>query len=331
MGQDITVNAVDKNVLAKLLCWGDTHLCSKNYGAHQNYPLETLYYFDKVTNIATEREADYIIGTGDLTYGRFHTLEYRGQVEDILKRQYNLTNGKRYEIKGNHDEASYGKTEYEYYLDRGLFKGSTYIKIGNVNINMVDFGCRNKTDVILGGEDEINVIITHGFFAFEGSDMPFYGEPILLDEFEKWYGVDYIICGHIHQEHMIQGAIKNSKGEYHECVVHYLPCLSRPSYHEGANPDVGTVVMLTVYDDNTMLYETIDVPLLPLEQSFNIAVKEKKKEHLESVRVDVSEVVNQLASHKRMIGNPEDIIMSKSDIPEKYRLKAVNLLRNATR
>jgi predicted phosphodiesterase len=325
------VDSIEKDVLAKVLIYGDSHLSSKNYGAHQNYPIETLYYLNKVTELAEKNKVDCLIGTGDLTYGRFHTLEYRNKVEQLLQRQFELTHGHRYEIKGNHDKASYGMTEYEYYLNRGMFKGSTYMKIGNVNINMVDYEDYEDADVVLGGEDEINVIITHGYFCFEDSNMSVYGVPVMLDNFDKWYGVDYIICGHIHQEHMIQGTIKNSDGEFHDCVVHYLPCLSRPSYHEGSNPEVGTVVQLTIYSDNTMQYDLIDVPLLPLEQSFNLAMKEKRKEHAESIKVDVSDVVNQLASHKRMVGNPEDIIMSKTDLPEKYRVKAVKLLKDATR
>lgn len=320
-----------KNILAKIVISGDPHLSSKNYGAHQNYPNESLYYYNLVGDIIEERQATHSVELGDFSYGRFHTLDYRLKVEEQLNRHLKLVNGNRWEIKGNHDQASYGTTEFEYYLSRGMFRGSEYIKIGNVNINMVDFGKYNETDVVLGGDDEINVILTHGYFTFENSKMPAYGDPIILDNFEKWYGADYIICGHIHQEHMLEGAIKNSNGDSHECVVHYLPCLTRPSFLEDGNPTIGTVVMLTIYDDNTMLYETIDVPLLPLEQSFNLALREKKKAHKEHVHVDVSDVVNQLASHKRVVGNPEDIIMAKEDIPEKYRLKAVKLLMNANK
>ena len=319
------------NILARILITGDSHLSSRNYGAHQNYPKETLHYFRLTTDMAKELGATHYIGLGDFTYGRFHSLEYREEVEKILQEQYEITNGNRWEIKGNHDEASYGKTEYEYYKGRGMIRGSEYIKIGNVNINMVDYGKYNETNVVLGGEDEINVILTHGYFVFNNTQMPAYGDPIYLDNFEEWCGVDYIICGHIHQEHIFDGYISNSEGKSHPCVVHYLPCLSRPAYLGELTPEVGRVVLLTIYDNGTMKYDMIDVPLLPIEQSFNLALKEKKKKHSEYVHVDVSDVVKQLASHQRTIGNPEDIIMAKADIPEKYRIKAVDLLKNATK
>jgi len=279
--------------------------------------------------MAKERQVTHIIGLGDLTYGRFNTLEYREAVEELLIEQNQITNGNRWEIKGNHDEASYGKTEYEYYISRGLIRGSQHLRIGNVNINMVDFGKVETTDVVLGGEDEINLILAHGYFLFQNNRMPAYGEPFMLDNFEKWYGVDYIVCGHIHHEHMLEGAITNSAGNTHPCVLHYLPCLSRPAYIEGMTPEIGTVVMLTIYDNNVMKYETIDITLLPIEESFNLALREKKKQHQEYVHVDINDIVKQLATHKRVVGNPEDIIMSKTDAPEKYRLKAIQLLQSA--
>lgn len=323
--------SADVEVLAKIILSGDPHLSSKNRGAHNDYPSESLYYYNLVGNIAEQHGATHSIDLGDFSYGRFHTLEYRMKVEDELKRQLDYFKGNKWGIKGNHDSASYGKTEFEYYLSRKLFKGSEYIKIGNVNINMVDFDKYDETEVILGGEDEINVIVTHGYFKFSDSNLPPYGDPIILDNYEKWYGADYIICGHIHEEHLLEGAIHKEDGSFHECVLHYLPSLPRPSYLGDATPTMGTVVILTVYANNTMLYETIDVPLLPMEQSFNLALKDKQKEHRELVHVDVTDVVNSLANHQRVIGDPEVIIMSKEDIPEKYRLKAIELLKNASK
>lgn len=120
--------------LATILIYGDIHLNSKNYGGHKDYANESLGYFQKITETAQEIGATHIIGLGDFTFSRFHTLEYRSKVEDELEKQYKLTNGNRFELKGNHDVAGYGMTEYEYYVEKGLLRPSTNLQIGNVNI-----------------------------------------------------------------------------------------------------------------------------------------------------------------------------------------------------
>lgn len=315
------------NVIAKIMVFGDSHLSSKNYGGHRNYPEESLFYLNKMTEIAEEQGVTHMIGLGDLTYGRFHTIEYREKVDEILVKQRELTCGNRYELMGNHDIATYGKTERDYYVKRGLIRPSENIQIGAVNINMVDFGKYNDTDVIIE-EDKINMVLTHGYFIFEDTQLPNYGNPVYLDNFEKWYGVNYIICGHIHNEHRLSGRIIKD-GRSVDTLVHYLPCLSRPSYTPELLSDTGTIVILDIMDDGTMQYNYLDVPLWDIAKSFNVAMIEKKKQHKESVAVDITDVVQRLNNHERVIGNPEDIISSMNNVDIKYRLRAIELLKQA--
>ena len=110
--------------IGKILIYGDIHLSSKNYGGHRDYARESLEYFKKITEAVEKHNISCLIGTGDFTFGRFHSLEYRKAVEDELEKQFKLTNGNRYELKGNHDSATYGMTEYEYYTYKGLLKKS---------------------------------------------------------------------------------------------------------------------------------------------------------------------------------------------------------------
>ena len=77
------------NVLAKIGIYGDMHLSSKNYGAHRDYPSESLEYFQAITLKTKELGLTYLIGTGDFTYGRFHSLEYRLAIEKELQEQKN--------------------------------------------------------------------------------------------------------------------------------------------------------------------------------------------------------------------------------------------------
>lgn len=316
--------------LARILIYGDIHLNSKNYGAHVNYAKESLHYFKYITDKAEELKATHIIGLGDLTYGRFHSLEYRAEVEQLLERQFKLTNGNRYELKGNHDSATYGMTEYEYYVSKGLLKESTNLRYGNVNISMVDHNKHLDGTILPPGKDgDINVVLAHNFFKFKDTRIADYGKAVELDNFTDWFGVDYLICGHIHKYELFDGiVIKDAVS--HPMVVNYVGCLCRPSYRAGHMDEVGHLVYLVINDDNTMRYDILDVPLWKMEESFNIDEKmiEQQKKEEKAKRVDISDIVQQLNSHERSVGNPEDIIEAMSGIDERYKKKAIELLKN---
>lgn len=314
-------------ILAKVAIYGDIHLSSKSYGAHRDYPNESLYYFKLITDKTIEKNATHLIGLGDLTYGRFNTLEYREQVEAELERQIKQVGNNRYELKGNHDSATYGMTEYEYYVKKGKINTSRNIRIGKVNISMVDSGQHNNTEILIDN-DSINVVLAHDFFKFSDTEIADYGKSIILDDLHKWYGIDYLICGHIHNYHLFKGLmIKEGIGK--ETLVNYLGSLCRPSFRAGHMDEVGRMCFLTIMDDGTMEYEIEEIPLLSLEESFNLELKAeqaKAKEEKEN-RLDISDIVQQLNSHERNIGNPEDIIAAMGGIDAKYKNKAIELLK----
>ena len=318
--------------IARILVYGDIHLCSKNYGAHNNYAEESLDCFRKITKAVEETEATHLIGLGDLTYGRFNTLEYREAVESEMLKQFRFVRGKRYELKGNDDSASYGMTEYEYYIKKGLINRSENLDIGeNVKLTMVDYGKHLSTIPNIGEEGKsINVILAHDYFKFNDTYMNPMGKYILLDNFEKWFGADYIICGHIHTQHSFDGVITKNIGGVargHRAHVQYLGALTRPSYREGHIDTVGNLALLTVKDTGELEYTILNVELPSIEESFNIAIKEAEKRAKQEKRLDISDIINQLNSHERHVGNPEDIILNMKDIPEKYKNKAIELLK----
>lgn len=318
--------------LERILIYGDPHLSSKNYGAHINYPAESLECFKKVTKIAEEQGATMLIGLGDLTYGRFNTLEYREAVENELIRQYNIVNGRHFQLKGNHDKASYGMTEYEYYIKKGLLKPACNITVGSVHITMVDYGQHDKIEPNFCNDGEgLNVIFAHDFFRFKDTQAPDFGNYIELDRFERWYGVDYLICGHIHSQLAFNGLmVKNIDGEERgrRIMVQYPGSLPRPSYREGHMDLVGQVILLVVKDTGELEYTILDVDLLPLEESFNLVKKalDKEAKAKKEQRVDISDVIDRLNNHQRNIGNPEDIIAALN-IDDKYKNKAIELLK----
>ena len=311
------------NILAKIGIIGDTHLNSKNYGAHRNYPKESLEYFNKVTEITREQQLTHLIGTGDFSYGRFHSLEYRLEVEKNLEEQNEITKGNRYELKGNHDSAGYGFTERDYYIEKGLLHPSCNFQIGNLNLSMVDYWAHENTPVIIEDTlDKVNMIIVHDYFKFENSGIGNFGKSIDLDKFEKWYGVDYIVAGHIHKIMKFTGyMIKDNIA--HETTVDYLGCMNRPAYREGSMDEVGRMLVVTVFDDAPIDISYIDIPLWSLQ------AKQKQKQIEKEKRIDISDIVKQLDAHDRNMGNPEDIIESMEGIDERYKKKAIDLLSQA--
>jgi len=318
--------------LAKILISGDDHLKSKNHGQHIDYAKESFNYFKGLGDLCIERGITHWIGLGDLTYGRFNSLEYRDLVEEEFRRQNNILKGNRWIIKGNHDSASYGMTEYEYFLKKGYFKGSQILQIGNLNLSMVDFGKYNDTEVKIEPDKE-NIILTHGYFAFKGGKYNF-GEPTILDDMKQWAGASMIVCGHIHTKAALEGVIIGEDGEGHKTSVIYLPCLSRPAYIQAGNPEKGEVMEITVYE-NKVESNIIELDLLPLEQSFNIEkIKEEqaKKEAAAGKRVNIQDIVKELSSYndgKFSFSNPEDIIMAQTGVPDLVKKKACDYLKYA--
>ena len=319
------------SAIAKILVYGDLHLSSKNYGAHNNYPEETLGILKKIADKAEEVGAKYVIGLGDLSFGRFNTLEYRDRVETELNRILKTCNGNHYFLKGNHDSASYGMTEYEYYIKKGLIKEPCDFDIGEVSFKLINYGEIPNHKMNLNRANT-NFVFVHDFVAFKDSIMPNYGKPVLIDELDDWFGVDFVIAGHIHKSGAYEGAItKEIDGQTYarRVIIDYPGCMSRPSYQGDETDKEGHMVVLTVYSDGNVDYDRQNIELLPIEESFNLAVKqaEKEKEEEKKNRVDITDIVSNLDTHERSIGDPESIIMGLNNIAEKYKNKAIELLK----
>ena len=172
----------------------------------------------------------------------------------------------------------------------------------------------------------------HDYFTFSDTKLPDYGKAKNLDRFEKWFGVQHIIGGHIHNPEIFDGVIiKEVDGQPvgFRTMVDYLGSLSRPQYREGHTKEVGYLLLITVYDNGEYKYDRMEIKLPSLAETFNLSMKEKERQLKESKegRVDISDIVHNLDEHERSIGNPEDIILSLEGVDERYKLKAIELLK----
>lgn len=302
----------------RILVYGDIHLSSKNYGMHRDYPNESLALLKHITETAIEVRATHIIGLGDFSYGRFHSLEYRMEVENELKRQNMITNGNRYELKGNHDKASYGMTEYEYYLIQGLLKSTEHLSFDKASISLLDYG----KDKVTIEENKQNIVLMHDYYKFNDSNLPVYGEPKILDTKTEWKGVDFIFGGHIHDTIKLNGVIADS-GKTTGLV--YLGCPCRPSYSDKLQ-DKGYYGLISLSDDKVNI-EIIDFDLPSISETFNL--DEIEKERVERKRVNVDDITESLNSHSRLTGEPIDKVNALTNVKEEYKQKAIDLLMMA--
>ena len=109
--------------------------------------------------------------------------------------------------------------------------------------------------------------------------------------------------------------------------MHQLPCLPRPEYLGDRTPEKGAVIVLRVYDDKEPEAVRLEFPLLPIEQSFNLALKSKQDEDSARKHVDVSSVVKGLAEFEREIGDTESYIKGLVGVKAEYKEKALELLK----
>lgn len=318
------------SILAKILTEGDKHFSSKNYGGHKDYPKETLYYANMIKEIIKTEGITHYLNAGDFSYGRFDKLEYRAEIDKILKELNELTNGNVWFLKGNHDSASYGTTEFEYYAAAGAFKTSENLDFalgtpgGGLHIEMKDFGDFSKFNGVTGA---FNLLITHGYFTFDKENTVIKPQ-LVLAEHADWADVDMILCGHIHSESFLRGKGYGGK----PIAIHYLPCLSRPAYIRDGMADDASVDIITVYDDGTVNLEQHEIKLLPLEVSFDIAAimsQDQKSEESQRVAIDVSDIAKKMEDHVRVMSDPVVAIESSNEIPNEVKQIAVELIKAA--
>ena len=321
---------MSRELIARILIDGDHHYGSKNHGGHRDYASESLYYGNEINKIIKEKEITHSIGTGDLTYGNFHTLDYRAKVDALLEERNRLVSGNFWIVKGNHDKSSSGTTEYEYYAAKGTFRTSEVLDIGigtpggGLHIEMKNYGDKSEFTRVEGA---YNLIIGHGLYSMTNDGMPKYGEPnIQLDNFEPWAGVDMIIAGHIHSEHLVKGRICGK-----EIAVHYLPCLCRPAYIRAGMPETGTVDIISIYTDGVEI-EPYEVQLLPLDVSFDLeAIKRADEANAIRVeqKVDVADVAKRLEEHVRVINDPLSAIEHMEGIEPSVKQLAAEIYKEA--
>lgn len=330
------VEYTEAKPLAILMAVGDSHLDSSNYGYHLNYAKETLYYEEVFNKFAEMEGVTHYIHTGDLVMHKDFNLEYRTKVDELLlarKQLIESRGGKVIHLRGNHDISGKSVTEYDYYAQRGLFVPAIAMpeldirnSQGQVVLHAVFRDWGDTAGIIPTGMT--NIMFAHGHFAFdqiiEGDDMPNYGQAVKITNKRDWEGLDYLICGHIHTEHVMRGQICGRS-----CTVHYLPCMSRPAYikrfEEG--PDAvreGCVDLIKVYEDHVDI-ERCPIPFLDNNVCFNMERLKNDAAKLELSMVDktrrdaLKSMAEELQQYEKRETDPVAQIMQLPNTQDKHK------------
>lgn len=296
----------------KIAIIGDIHLCSTNYGSHKNYAKESLSYFEKEVEIAEAEKVGMFIHLGDLAQARFTTLEYRSQVEELFARINSLTDNNFYSLRGNHDKATYGMTEYDYYTYKCLIKRAEHMTIDNVRLSMLDYG-NEDCPILPIDETKLNVLLGHNSYCWEGKFNDIFGKIVDFNKHKEWKGLNLAILGHLHTPMQFNGYIDGV-----ETKVYYVGCPCRLSIDHKDEKE-GHVFILDTETGNIV---DRTYPLWSVEDSFAIA---DVKDLTQSTKVDVTDILNELTKHTVVGGNIEDKIMCLN-IDNKYKDKALELL-----
>jgi hypothetical protein len=216
-------------------------------------------------------------------------------------------------------------TEYEFYLQSKWFKPAENFTLGNVNISMLNYGEVNKP-IIKPSENTVDIIVGHNNFKFADTELPNYGIGIDIDNKTEWFGVDLILLGHVHNFHKFKGLIAKD-GIGHPVVVEYLNCPCRPSYADDLDTE-WHLFFLDIDEDNNTKVSEFTVPLLDLKECFNFDKMETEKVKSMQKRVDISDIIQRVGSYTSSIGDPEVLIQNMADVPDKYKQKALELLKD---
>lgn len=317
----------------KVLIYGDIHLSTRNRARHRSYPDESLHYFEFITEQAEALNVDCIVGLGDLTYGTLSNLKYRDIVEALLERQLKQTNGRRYELQGNHDISAGGYSEYDFYTSRGKIKTAERIVGEHVVIDMLNYGEPAKYTADGGlmidqDADKKHVVLCHDFLQFRNSKLGGYGEPYIIEELVGLKGADWIICGHIHDMLSDRGMVFGGKS----CSLLYPGAMTRPVTKGDVMEKAAIVVVDTdAVQDYVSIYE---VELLPVEVTYDLQRVEKakaekaRKQALVLVAGELRDAVRNIAPDGGR-RTAYDIIRDNKQVTIEVRDKALEYLQSA--
>ncbi|MNL91162.1 3',5'-cyclic adenosine monophosphate phosphodiesterase CpdA [compost metagenome] len=191
---------IEKRGKFRVLIIGDLHLSDVFRGRHVDYLGNCLEVLGMITKTIEQNEITHLILTGDLIGVNEKNFKYRDTLLALMKilQHWNkLTNNNVYSVRGNHDSAA-KLTDFDVCLSLDLIKNVAYFDAGWSRYHLINYGEEGrKLDI---DDDKHNVAVVHNNIQVEGETNWFVGgkSEITLSSMDNWYGVDFVVAGHIH-------------------------------------------------------------------------------------------------------------------------------------
>lgn len=203
---------------------GDDHYDDLYRGAHLNYQANCYDVMRRIENMQEHEQADLMFRTGDFIGARPNVsmLEDHNMIYQVAKHLKNLS-APVVINKGNHDLfGDESRNDYIMLSRLGYFYAPEQFADSNGNvvklvtdytetndsgeevpviiyIHVVPYG--KDMEKLHPVKDAINIAITHGDFCVGSETISQNPDAIDLVTHEPFFGIDYIINGHIHEPH----------------------------------------------------------------------------------------------------------------------------------
>lgn len=270
------------------LVFGDRHVDDLYKGRHKNYLANSQWCMSKTLEIVSERKPDVYFETGDLIGQRngVSYLEDRGLLYEMVD-FFKSLGVPAIVNKGNHDiHGGLRKNDYQFLSRLGCYHTPDTIEDGNgriikfetdfdgydIYVHLVPYGDEYRQ--LKPVKDALNIAITHNDFRIGSETFTNNKDAIDLVTHNAFFGMDFIINGHIHIPSDRVKLFKFANGD--EAQFINLGCMARPKITENYLKcwclEFG--VRAGKYGgEPEFYYQNHIIDLLPLEEVFDLSTK----------------------------------------------------------
>lgn len=288
----------------KVLVFGDLHTTNRSRGRHKDYESESYEAMRVIEEKVRKEKPVAIVFLGDIIGYTDTVLKHGEFFTNVLKffmHLNNVTNGRVFSVKGNHDLVPV--TDYDTLEGLGLLKNPNYVDSENVRYHFINYGEEDEAIELsvsenIDGENEVaNIIFGHNDYSIDDVTTWYQTDtPHPVSGMHNFKGVKMIVSGHIH--HTSDDVMVTSiDGE--RVLVFYTGSMTRV-----AGNDAFDYSCYMIYDyedgDNHIFYEIDTIDMCPLEDI--LYPKEEPKDKAEKVNEEnIHEVVKYLAENNTSV------------------------------
>lgn len=255
----------------KIAFIGDLHFYDGPARAHKDYFANCKACLDLYTAEFSESKPDYIFLSGDIVGLSERVMRTRVGLSVLiayLQKWSELCHGNLYSIAGNHDYTKGSHlSDFDLLTQLGIIKTAKFVDVNALRIHLIDYG--KELEPISLSPSQHNIALMHANLQIDGLTTWFHAdEGIPLPSLKHLKGLEYILCGHIHNPspRVVSCSIENEN-----CCLLYLGNATRPKRKDTwssvwvvyadcsdtGNVDLGKTKLLKLPDTSEIFLERI--------------------------------------------------------------------------